>query len=69
MGTTSFPVGPLSLSWDINCHSMTHVRVGISDRRGRWLLEWIDKAQADSFVVVSRDFSEFLGRLGFVSQV
>ena len=23
-------------------------QVGISDRRGRWLLEWIDKAQADS---------------------
>ena len=44
-------------------------QVGISDRRGRWLLEWIDKAQANSFVVVSRDFSEFLGRLGFVSQV
>ena len=33
-------------------------QVGISDRRGRWLLEWIDRAQADSFVVVSRDFSE-----------
>ncbi len=30
-------------------------QVGISDRRGRWLLEWIDRAQADSFVVVSRD--------------
>ena len=43
--------------------------VGICDRRGRWLFEWIDKAQTDSFVVVSRDFSEFLGRLGFVSQV
>ncbi len=44
-------------------------QVGISDRRGRWLLEWIDKAQANSFVVASRDFAEFLGRLGFVSQV
>ena len=31
--------------------------------------DWIDKAQSDSFVVVSRDFAEFLGRLGFVSQV
>ena len=44
-------------------------QVGISDRRGRWLVDWIDKAQSDSFVVVSRDFAEFLGRLGFVSQV
>ena len=33
------------------------------------MVEWIDKAQSDSFVVVSRDFAEFLGRLGFVSQV
>ena len=31
-------------------------QVGISDRRGRWL-----QAHSDSFVVVSRDFSEFLG--------
>ena len=44
-------------------------QAGIYDRRGRWLFEWIDEAQADSLVVVSRDFSEFLGRLGFVSQV
>ena len=44
-------------------------QVGIFDRRGRWLVDWIDNAQSDSFVVVSRDFAEFLGRLGFVSQV
>ena len=44
-------------------------QVIISDRRGRWLLEWIDKAQANSFLVVCREFAEFLGRLGFASQV
>ena len=43
--------------------------VGISEKRGRWLLEWITKATADRFVVVGRSFIEFLGRLGFVSQL
>ena len=48
----------LSLSWDIQLQ-YDACQVGISDRRGRWLFEWIDKAQADSFVVVSRDFRGF----------
>ena len=43
--------------------------VGISEKRGRWLLEWITKATADRFVVVGRSFIEFLGRLGIVSQL
>ncbi|CAK9010089.1 Fucoxanthin-chlorophyll a-c binding protein C [Durusdinium trenchii] len=43
--------------------------VGISEKRGRWLLEWITKATTDRFVVVGRSFIEFLGRLGFVSQL
>lgn len=44
-------------------------QVGISIKRGGWLREWIQKAQQNKFVVVARDFAEFLGRLGFVSQL
>eukprot|EP00435_Cladocopium_sp_Y103_P019496 s4088_g4.t1 len=43
--------------------------VGISERRGNWLLEWIDNAEKDGFLVVARSFSEFLHRLLFVSQL
>ena len=43
--------------------------VGISLRRGTWLVDWINKAAEKKFVVVTREFTEFLGRLGFVSQV
>eukprot|EP00435_Cladocopium_sp_Y103_P025733 s2122_g6.t1 len=45
------------------------VQVGISKRRGDWLAEWIDKAEQNRYVVAARDFVEFLGRLGFVSQL
>eukprot|EP00435_Cladocopium_sp_Y103_P027253 s3393_g6.t1 len=43
--------------------------VGISLRRGEWLVNWMRAAEEKKFVVVTRDFSEFLGRLGFVSQL
>ena len=43
--------------------------VGISARRGEWLVNWIKAAEEKRFVVVTRDFAEFLGRLGFVSQL
>ena len=43
--------------------------VGISKRRGDWLVDWIVKAAANRYVVPSRDFVEFLGRLGFVAQL
>eukprot|EP00435_Cladocopium_sp_Y103_P002353 s4728_g1.t1 len=43
--------------------------VGISLRRGEWLTGWIKRAAEKRFVVVTREFAEFLGRLGFVSQV
>eukprot|EP00435_Cladocopium_sp_Y103_P002248 s5620_g1.t1 len=43
--------------------------VGISLKRGTWLAEWIAKAATNKYVVAVRDFSEFLGRLGFVSQL
>ena len=44
-------------------------QVGISDRRGEWLCGWVDQVTSKNFVVATRDFSEFLGRLGFVSQL
>eukprot|EP00435_Cladocopium_sp_Y103_P026445 s953_g6.t1 len=50
------------LRYDLN-------EVGISLRRGEWLVGWINNAAEKRFVVVTRDFAEFLGRLGFVSQL
>ena len=43
--------------------------VGISLRRGEWLSKWIRSAEEKRFVVVTRDFAEFLGRLVFVAQL
>eukprot|EP00435_Cladocopium_sp_Y103_P068509 s490_g31.t1 len=43
--------------------------VGISKKRGDWLVNWINTAASQKFVVSSRDFVEFLGRLGFVAQL
>ena len=42
---------------------------GISPKRGSWILEWIRKAEESKFVVQARSFAEFLGRLGFISQL
>eukprot|EP00435_Cladocopium_sp_Y103_P055965 s367_g18.t1 len=43
--------------------------VGITIKRGDWLLSWIAKAKQDKYVVQAREFAEFLGRLGFVAQL
>eukprot|EP00435_Cladocopium_sp_Y103_P073986 s172_g46.t1 len=43
--------------------------VGITTKRGSWLADWIRGLEEKRFVVAARDFSEFLGRLGFVSQL
>ena len=43
--------------------------VGLSDSRGHWLIAWVDQAEQSRWVVQVRRFSEFLGRLGFVSRV
>ena len=43
--------------------------VGLSDARGRWLSDWISEVRKSRWVVQVRRFSEFLGRLGFVSRV
>ena len=44
-------------------------QIGISQRRGRWLREWIARVDASKYVVQTREFAEFLGRLGFVAQL
>ena len=43
--------------------------VGMSDARGAWLVSWIQEARRSRYVVATRKFSEFLGRLGFVSRL
>jgi hypothetical protein len=34
-----------------------------------WIVQWVNKACQNNFVVQARDFSEFLGRLGFIAQL
>ena len=45
------------------------MQIGIAKKRGDWLQEWIKSAESEGFLVATRSFAEFLGRLGFVSQV
>lgn len=44
-------------------------RLGISAKRGRWLLEFIEEMSKSNRTVSMRRFGEFLGRLGFVARV
>ena len=43
--------------------------IGLSDSRGTWLVNWIRLAKDARFVVQTKKFAEFLGRLGFVSRL
>eukprot|EP00435_Cladocopium_sp_Y103_P001385 s1635_g1.t1 len=43
--------------------------MGISERRTSWLIDFIDKLESDQWLVLSRRYQEFHGRLGFTSQV
>ena len=43
--------------------------VGLSKVRGDWLVQWIKSARESKYVVQTKKFAEFLGRLGFVSRV
>ena len=43
--------------------------IGLSDSRGTWLVNWIRLAKEARFVVQTKKFAEFLGRLGFVSRL
>ena len=44
-------------------------QVGITVKRGDWLVQWILKVRSNGYVVPAREFAEFLGRLGFISQL
>ena len=46
-----------------------HAEVGVSEKRGSWLVQWIKDAEANRWVVQARSFTEFLGRLSFVAQL
>ncbi len=47
-----------------------HLRYDLcAETRGRWLRDWILKVAASKYIVQTREFAEFLGRLGFVSQL
>ena len=43
--------------------------LGITAARGKYIADWVEKAKQSHYVVQTRDFSEFLGRLGFVARV
>ena len=45
------------------------VSLGVTERRGAWLLEFLANLRNDRYTVHMRRFAEFLGRLGFVSRV
>ena len=51
------------------CMRYDIAEVGISSKRGDWLVTWISKLAEQKYVVASRDFVEFLGRLSFVAQL
>lgn len=41
----------------------------MSERRIAWLVEIVNKLEADQWLVLVRRYQEFHGRLGFASQV
>ena len=45
------------------------VKLGITMKRGDWLLDFIASLKDNRYTVYMRRFNEFLGRLGFVSRV
>ena len=42
---------------------------GLSEKRCRWVVDWIDRAEANGWMVLGRHFIELTGRLTFVGQV
>jgi hypothetical protein len=43
--------------------------MGITQRRGEWLVPFVEEMQLAKGVVLTRRFNEFVGRMGFVSRV
>ena len=44
-------------------------QLGLSEKRTTWLIGFIDQMEADGWLVLTRRFQEFHGRLGFTAQV
>eukprot|EP00435_Cladocopium_sp_Y103_P044193 s658_g12.t1 len=44
-------------------------QLGISERRAAWLVDFIDKLEMDQWLIMTRRFQEFQGRLCFSAQV
>eukprot|EP00439_Symbiodinium_sp_Y106_P033575 s2721_g4.t1 len=42
---------------------------GLSQKRCEWVTDWIDRAEANGWMVLGRHFIELAGRLTFVGQV
>ncbi|OLP90151.1 hypothetical protein AK812_SmicGene28324 [Symbiodinium microadriaticum] len=42
---------------------------GLSEKPCRWVIDWIDRAEANGWMVLGRHFIELTGRLTFVGQV
>ena len=44
-------------------------QAGISVKRARWIVSWIDSAENTNWMVSGRSLVEFVGRLTFVARV
>ncbi|CAE7343575.1 unnamed protein product, partial [Symbiodinium microadriaticum] len=44
-------------------------RAGISERRCRWVLDWIASVERDRWMVLGRNLAEFVGRMTFVGRL
>ena len=44
-------------------------RAGISERRCRWVLDWIAAVERDRWMITGRNLAEFVGRLTFVGRM
>ncbi|CAE7403696.1 glyQS [Symbiodinium necroappetens] len=44
-------------------------RAGISERRCRWVLDWIAAVERDRWMILGRSLAEFVGRLTFVGRM
>lgn len=42
---------------------------GISQKRGLWIIGWIDQLEDDDWMTTGRSFIEFVGRMTFVSRI
>ena len=61
--------GGLSLEWVGLWVDYVRFEIGISEKRSQWLIRFIVDLESSSWLVDTRRYQEFHGRLGFTSQV